>query len=165
MTCFSWTFFIFISHVLGSNCTKIDEHGHLVVKDSHIKGAGRGLFAFEDICANATIAEYVGQDKTFMESWRTPRHKRAYMVWVNMNLHIDAIDSFECAARYVNDISLSDPSQINARLVRINNRVYVNALRPISKGEEIYASYGDSYWDQGTCETTTLFLSVFGTFI
>lgn len=63
-----------------------------------------------------------------------------------LNAHLDAKTHPEVLARYINDIRETD--KLNARFVkdRQRRRVFVQAVRDIDAGEEIYAFYGEGYW-------------------
>lgn len=59
---------------------------------------------------------------------------------------MDARFALDAAGRYVNDNF--DKTRLNASIEkdRAARRARVVATRPIRAGEEIYASYGETYW-------------------
>ena len=63
-----------------------------------------------------------------------------------INAHVDARFALASPGRYVNDHF--DASRLNARLDKDKGRkrARVVALRRIEAGEEVYASYGETYW-------------------
>lgn len=72
---------------------------------------------------------------------------REYVICAGrINLHIDAANHPEVLARYVNDNS--NKNALNAEFVKIKDegRVLLRAVAEVSKGAEIYASYGEVFW-------------------
>jgi GH25 family lysozyme M1 (1,4-beta-N-acetylmuramidase) len=65
----------------------------------------------------------------------------------SFNAHVDAKFALNAPARYVNDNF--DASKINARFDKNKQRrrATLVATRLIKAGEEVYASYGESYWE------------------
>ena len=63
-----------------------------------------------------------------------------------INAHVDARFAMDAPGRYVNDHF--DARMLNARFDKNKpkRRAKLIAMRAIRKGEEIYASYGESYW-------------------
>jgi SET domain-containing protein len=61
---------------------------------------------------------------------------------------IDAEEFYDCAARYINDGPQSGISP-NVKWVenRYNRYVLVEFIKNVRKGEEIFISYGSSYWE------------------
>ena len=117
----------------------------LRVAPSTIKGAGEGLFATERIAADETIGFYRGEVLTLREA--VALKDRDYLMGgFGPNAHVDARDAFAMPGRYVNDSF--DASRLNARFdkTKATRSARVVALRDIEEGEEIFASYGRSYW-------------------
>ena len=117
----------------------------LRVAPSTIDGAGEGLFATERIAANETIGFYRGEVLTLREA--VALKDRDYLMGgFGPNAHVDARDAFAMPGRYVNDAF--DASRLNARFdkSKATRSARVVALRDIGEGEEIFASYGRSYW-------------------
>ncbi|KFH08164.1 putative histone lysine methyltransferase, protein SET, partial [Toxoplasma gondii VAND] len=89
-----------------------------------------------------------------LSPWLSPRlrqilreQNRAYVICAGtLNAHIDARLHPEVLARYINDNAKKE--KLNARFVKDKERrrVFVQALRDLEAGEEIYASYGEGYW-------------------
>ncbi len=72
-------------------------------------------------------------------------HARVHHVR-RINAHVDAKFAVDCPARYVNDHF--DASMLNAQFEKnkATRRAKLVATRAIRKGEEVYSSYGETYW-------------------
>ena len=117
----------------------------LRVAPSTIEGAGEGLFATERIAADETIGFYRGEVLTLREALQL-KDRDYLMGGFGPNAHVDASKAFAMPGRYVNDSF--DASRLNARFdkSKATRSARVVALRDIVEGEEIFASYGRSYW-------------------
>jgi SET domain-containing protein len=118
---------------------------HLEVKDSLIADAGKGLFATIDIKKGDYIDEYKGEILTEKELEDRDDHR--YVFQLSRNHLIDAIKPDSCMVRYMND-PIHSEFKANAKFFgdRHRKRVIVRAIKNISKGEEILAPYGRTYW-------------------
>ena len=119
-------------------------HG-VEVRPSRIRGAGDGLFASRDFAAGEALGEYYGLVLTLLQAHNL--EDRDYLMGgFGINAHVDAKFALDAPARYVNDHF--DASRLNAHFVkdRQRRRAALIASRPIRRGEEVYASYGESYW-------------------
>ena len=117
----------------------------LRVAPSTINGAGEGLFATEHIAAHETIGFYRGEVLTLREALQL-KDRDYLMGGFGPNAHVDASKAFAMPGRYVNDSF--DAVKLNARFnkSKATRSARVVALRDIEEGEEIFASYGRSYW-------------------
>ena len=117
----------------------------LRVAPSTIEGAGEGLFATQAIAAHETIGFYRGEVLTLREALQL-KDRDYLMGGFGPNAHVDARNAFAMPGRYVNDSF--DPTRLNARFdkSKATRSARVVALRDIEEGEEIFASYGRSYW-------------------
>ena len=117
----------------------------LRVAPSTINGAGEGLFATQAIAAHETIGFYRGEVLTLREALQL-KDRDYLMGGFGPNAHVDASKAFAMPGRYVNDAF--DPTRLNARFdkSKATRSARVVALRDIEEGEEIFASYGRSYW-------------------
>ena len=120
----------------------------LVVKPSTISGAGNGLFTKTLIPKGARILEYKGTVTT----WEAVKGDatNAYIYFVKPNHVIDARNHPKSLARYINDakgLVRVKERKNNAKFVTEGLRVYVEAIRDIGAGEEIFVEYGQQYWD------------------
>uniref|UniRef100_A0A7S0P2K7 SET domain-containing protein n=1 Tax=Calcidiscus leptoporus TaxID=127549 RepID=A0A7S0P2K7_9EUKA len=119
-------------------------HG-VQVRPSLIPNAGNGLFATRRFSAGEMVGEYHGQVLTLLQATRL--EKRDYLMGgFGLNVHIDARFALNASARYINDHF--DAKKINARFEKLKpqRRAIAIATRDIRAGEEIYASYGETYW-------------------
>lgn len=121
----------------------------LVVKESLLPGAGKGLFTEEFIEKGSCIIEYKGTVTT----WKHVDHddgKNAYVFYVNRNHVTDAKDHPHELARYVNDAKgLQQIKGItnNAEYVVNKRRIFIYATKNIAAGSEVLVGYGKGYWD------------------
>ena len=117
----------------------------LRVAPSTVKGAGEGLFATQAIAANETIGFYRGEVLTLREALQL-KDRDYLMGGFGPNAHVDARNAFAMPGRYVNDAF--DASRLNARFdkSKATRSARVVALRDIEEDDEIFASYGRSYW-------------------
>ncbi len=123
---------------------------HLIVKESTIPNAGKGLFTLKDIKKGERIVEYLGEIITNAEcDRRAERNEYGYIFEISKNKFIDAFKTPEALARYANDAKgLTKVEGIR------NNCVYeiwkwrgwIKAEKNIKAGSEILVSYGAEYW-------------------
>jgi len=118
---------------------------NIIVRRSRIHG--RGVFARKDIPKGAHIIEYVGERITHRESDRraeviTARHQAdsshgaVYIFNLNKRTDIDGNVPYN-KARYINH-----SCEPNAKAEIDRGRIWIVALKNISKGEEIFYNYG-----------------------
>jgi len=122
----------------------------LVVKKSTLKGAGKGLFTTKAIPKGTRIVEYKGKIGTWKEA-SSGRSFNGYIYYVNKDHVIDAKKTVDALARYANDArGLSKIEGLNNNskyVIDDNNRVYIEAVKNIDAGGEIFVGYGKEYWD------------------
>ena len=115
------------------------------VRTSRIPNSGDGLFAARDFAAGAPLGEYRGRVLSLLQATRL--QDRDYLMGgFGINAHVDARFALDAPGRYVNDHF--DKARLNARFNKDKGkrRALLVATRPIRRGEEIYASYGEGYW-------------------
>ncbi len=124
--------------------TKTWTHGVHTAK-SLLPNAGDGLFATKHFKKNDHLGEYRGRLLTLAQAASLP-NTDYLMGGFGINVHIDARFTLDAPGRYVNDNF--DAAAINATFVKDKKakRATLVATRDIRAGEEIYASYGESYW-------------------
>ena len=119
----------------------------LRVKRSKIPKAGKGLFTAIAISKGQRIVEYKGK----LRKWKEAKWEDAtngYLLHINNQTVIDARPS-KTFGRYVNDAHgfVRVPGlKNNAEYVTEGKRCYIEAIRNIAKGEEIFVGYGREYW-------------------
>ena len=112
------------------------------VRASTIEGAGDGLFARRNFVTGEVLGDYSGERRNFL--WMLQNENTGYVMCFGLNDYVDACVAFDCPGRYVND---TFDGRRNARFVRASGRAQVVAITPIYAGQEIFASYGDQYWE------------------
>lgn len=118
------------------------------VKKSGIPGAGRGLFAMEDIRPGQHIGYYTGL--LFTPEEHEPYNK-TYTIALSSKLYLDGyhlkcpvVFANDCLPQnekkgcYVNSVFVVSPKTQTARL---------KAVYEIDAGAEIFVSYGSEYWE------------------
>jgi SET domain-containing protein len=126
----------------------------LNVKPSHISGAGNGIFSYEKIIKkDQRIGFYEGKlikangddvgdySFTLTKCWYLDavKYPRAYIAMIN-----DAHNSkFNNNCEFVVLSKDKDGNVLRGK----NQRIYLQAIRDIYMGEELYASYGEEYWN------------------
>ena len=121
----------------------------LKVKDSLLPSAGKGLFTTEFIPKGTKIVEYKGRITT----WKDVDHNEGnngYIYFVKRNYVIDASTYPSALARYANDargIQRVKGLTNNAEYVEDGLKVYIQAVKDIPAGSEIFVEYGKEYWD------------------
>lgn len=121
----------------------------LLVKESTLPGAGRGLFTTEFIAKDTCIIEYKGTIST----WKNVNHddgNNAYVFFVNNNHVVDACNHLNELGRYANDakgLQKTKGLTNNARYLVDKKRIFIYAVKNIPAGAEIFVGYGKDYWD------------------
>ena len=122
---------------------------HLRVKTSTLPGAGKGLFTKKAIPKGTIITEYTGK----VSKWKDAEHEdgtNPYIYYVTRNYVIDGKGPEASIAKYANDargFKNVKGYTNNAGYLQKGKRVFVEALRDITAGEEIFVAYGKEYWD------------------
>ena len=115
------------------------------IANSAIPGAGKGLFAEEDIKRGSFILPIEGPRITVAEMEEI---ENDYLLEINDGTG-DCIE-VEGEARYANDAkgrSVVEGVVNNAQFVSLEDHsMYLEATRSIKKGQEILVHYGKGYW-------------------
>jgi hypothetical protein len=123
----------------------------LLVKESQLPGAGKGLFTTRPIKKGAKIIEYKGEIIQWKEyQKRVKENKDGYLFFINNKLCIDAYPTPGFKARYANDaagLSRLKGLKNNSDYEVFGNRCYIVSRRDIKAGEEIFVNYTKEYWD------------------
>jgi SET domain-containing protein len=120
----------------------------LEVKKSTLPGAGLGLFTKSNISKGSRIVEYKGRRTTWKEVEND--YKNGYIYTIDPQHVIDAKTYRKALARYANDAQgmvRKNGIKNNARYVVDGLKVYIEAVKDVSAGSEIFVSYGKEYWD------------------
>ncbi|MGZ3839402.1 MAG: SET domain-containing protein [Flavisolibacter sp.] len=120
----------------------------LEVKDSTIPGSGKGLFTKKPIPKGTRIVEYKGRVTVWDEVKNDSDN--GYIYTINDNHVIDARRTTKALARYANDArGLIKIKGITNNCVYTNDglRAYIESVKDIPAGAEIFVGYGKEYWD------------------
>lgn len=121
----------------------------LIVKESTLAGAGKGLFTNVFIPKGTRIIEYKGKITT----WKEVDHQNGtnyYIFFVTKKHVIDGRPFEKEKARFINDArGLTRVKGIsnNSEYVEDGLRIFVEAKKNIPAGSEIFVDYGKEYWD------------------
>lgn len=121
----------------------------LRVKKSTLPGAGKGLFTKIFIPRNTRIIEYTGR----LSSWKEADKQEGnngYLFYINRNKVIDAAPFKDSLARYANDargLTRIKGINNNGAYTIENGKVFIDAIKDIPAGSEIFVAYGKEYWD------------------
>jgi hypothetical protein len=131
------------------------EHRFLEARESIIPGAGYGLFLRSSrmLRQGTVLCEYNGR-----RVMAPPRDVALcpYMVELTVpdaagSRYIDGMDDMGnilCLAALINDRGTDGANAEFVEYDELPGRVFVTSMRDIHPGEEIYVSYGQSYWDE-----------------
>ncbi|HMV45168.1 MAG TPA: SET domain-containing protein-lysine N-methyltransferase [Leptospiraceae bacterium] len=147
---------LIINSCAVTSVKSIEDNEYVVIKPSHIPGAGMGLFAAKDIPKDTMVTHYEGKKVT----------RKEYNAIHEKSEHWYMFTMPECANEpnypyldgnrdhYGSKVNFA-PSKINGKPTKLQNvhflkhceepyiRLY--ASRDIKKGEELYVSYGGIY--------------------
>ena len=124
----------------------------LCIDTSLIERAGLGVYSNDFIPENTIIDEYKG---TLIES-ENPITNAYYYELIEgdkskgiLSVGIDASGFPRNYMAMINDASFHNVLKNNCEFQSdiVNKKVYVVTLRDIEPGEELFASYGDGYWN------------------
>ena len=121
---------------------------YLVVKKSTLPNAGKGLFTKVAIPKDTRIVEYKGRRTIWKDV--ADDDTNGYIYSVNRNNVIDAQKTLSALARYANDakgISRIKGVTNNCIYVNDNGRAYIESVKNIPAGAEIFVDYTKGYWD------------------
>lgn len=120
----------------------------LEVKTSTIPGSGMGLFTKEFIPKGSLVVEYKGRITTWKEADKD-EGRNAYLFRVKQYHTIDARPYLKALARYANDANgFTKIKGLRNNCVYIIEglKVYVEAVKDIPAGSEIFVDYCKEYW-------------------
>jgi hypothetical protein len=129
---------------------------HLIARKSGIPDAGLGLFfdpeevsndsedGTSTIDAGTILCYYTGHIHNYHSA--KGLKDRSYLMLVDGGILVDPGPLLQIKARYIND-PLNDEF-VNCKYFPDILRSAVVATRTITRGEELFVSYGDAYWAQ-----------------
>ena len=121
---------------------------HLVVKKSTIPNSGKGLFTKVAIPKDTRIVEYKGRRTVWKDV--EDDDTNGYIYSINRNNVIDAQKTLSALARYANDAKgISRVKGITNNCVYVNDkgRAFIESVKDIPAGGEIFVDYTKGYWD------------------
>lgn len=134
---------------------KMDNHinaaeaDYLYIETSQIPNAGKGLFTAIKIYKNEVISLFKGKVLSDTEAKNIANTgKDQYFINLLDGTILDS-NPTECFAKYANDANgySTSPFKNNAKIsLDDEENVCLIALKNIKPGEEIFCSYGKSYW-------------------
>lgn len=122
----------------------------LQIKKSTLPRAGKGLFTTKDIKKGEIICEYEGEIITWNEAIRrNDEGINGYVYYISERVCVDAYYAKKTFGRYANDaagLTRKKGARNNSVYHEAKRKVFIKATRNIRAGEEIFVSYGRSYW-------------------
>lgn len=125
------------------------EADYLYFELSQIENAGKGLYTAIDIYENEIISLFKGEIISNKEAKKRVEQKND-RYFINL-LDGSIMDSMytNCYAKFANDAEgiANNSFKNNAKIsLDDDDNVCIKATKSISSGEEIFCSYGKSYW-------------------
>jgi uncharacterized protein len=123
------------------------------VKESQLPASGQGLWADRDFRRGDVIVKYDGDRVTWKECVRRNENQEGYggyYLYINSRKCIDAQHTLWARGRYANDaagLNRVNGLRNNAKYEVVKGEAFIVATRNINAGEEIFVSYGKSYWN------------------
>ena len=122
---------------------------HLFIRSSSIPFGGKGLFTRRMIRKGTRIIEYKGK----LTSWKEVDHRdgaNGYIYYISRKHVLDAYSYKKALGRYANDaegMGRKKGLKNNAAYETVGLRVFIDAVKDIPAGTEIFVGYGKEYWD------------------
>lgn len=136
-------------HYRQSDSIEALESEYLYFERSQIENAGNGLYTAIDIYKNETISLFKGEIITNKEAEKRAEQKNdSYFINMLDGSIMDSMNT-DCFAKYANDAEgiVANSFKNNAEItLDDDDNVCIKATRAISSGQEIFCSYGKSYW-------------------
>ena len=120
----------------------------LKIKKSTIPKAGKGVFTKIDLKKGQYVCEIIGEIISIKEYNRRLKNNltvEGYSIEISSRRYLDTWNH-ECAGKYINDAYRSSFKNNCELCIDDDYKVYVQTLRKINKGEELFLSYGEEYW-------------------
>ena len=122
---------------------------YLYISRSSIPSGGLGLFTRVLIRKGERIIEYKGKVTT----WKEVNHRNGtngYIYYINRKHVVDAFTYRKALGRYANDARgrvRKKGLRNNATYKTEGLKVYIDAIKDIPAGSEIFVGYGKEYWE------------------
>ena len=128
------------------------------VKQSLIKGAGRGVFATEDIHDGKIVCEYWGK---YIDLKKTKFPSSDKLLQIDENTLFCGYEKYkkpDKCGQLINDSSKINSTNVgsirkyyydnsaNVDVIIDSTGIYFNSIKSIKKGDELYFKYGIPYW-------------------
>jgi SET domain-containing protein len=160
-------FLFFIFSIILLSCTKKVSQDKpridlLEVKESEIPGAGKGLFAKQDIPVGTYLGAYSGKKITEREANRLRKAKKDHYFFGLPNCSLNLPQNIGYSIingdpeHYISKVNFA-PRSINNEEVEFINVAFLEfctephirlyAIEEIKAGEELYATYGEDGYD------------------
>jgi SET domain-containing protein len=136
---------LLLSHLALSLVSMPLTKNDLIVKQSTLTGAGKGLFTRVFIPKGTRIVEYKGK----IISWGEVDTDNPFIYYVKRNHVIDASTFMQAYGRYANDASgfyREKGVTNNSSYTEDGLKVFITSTKDIVSGEEILVGYGRGYW-------------------
>jgi uncharacterized protein len=126
------------------------ELNSLLVKESQIPNAGKGLFLRTNKKKGELIALFRGEVLSYEEAeQRAAKNEDGYFINMSNGTILDSMH-VACFAKYANDAHGFGKSKFKSnaeiQLSGYPDKACLVALRDIAAGEEVFTSYGRTYW-------------------
>lgn len=121
---------------------------NLYVKRSTLPGSGKGLFTKVLIPKGTRIVEYKGR-RTVWKDVKDDDGKNGYIFYITSKCVIDALPTVKALGRYANDAkgySRVKGITNNSEYVVDKKRCFIESVKNIPAGSEIFVGYGAEYW-------------------
>lgn len=137
---------------INTNTIEAPESDYLYIQPSQIKNAGNGLFTAMEIYEDEIISLFKGEVISNQEAkTRAEQNKDQYFINLLDSTIMDSMHT-DCFAKYANDAEgLSSHSNLKNNVIITlddDSNVCIKASRNIEPGEELFCSYGKSYWEK-----------------
>jgi hypothetical protein len=128
--------------------------GKIEVKTSTIPNAGKGLFALQDFSKGDEICEFTGKEVSKEEIKKLTGTRAEYLIGKDDGSTVDVYNS-KSPAKYSNDHDgylkatkkAGFEKKNNCEIMELDNgELWLIATKKIKEGDEIFCSYGSSYW-------------------
>ena len=122
---------------------------NLEIKESQIPGAGKGLYTKVNIKKDTVIGYFEGEIISYEEGEKR-LESDGYFITIDENTVFDCYP-FHSEVKYANDaegLNTNPKFKNNSKLYRdFDGKFYLYSEKYIPKGSEIFAEYGEDYWE------------------